>query len=76
MKLVNKIVIGLFFFVLSSCQTEVHRHYYSDGTLKEEYSMRNGKFVGKYKALYERGKPTGTWLYWNEYGELMKTEKY
>ncbi|WP_373733472.1 toxin-antitoxin system YwqK family antitoxin [Bacteroides heparinolyticus] len=87
MKLVNKIVIGLFFFVLSSCQTEVYRHYYSDGTLKEEYSMRNGKFVGKYKALYENGKPqavgqyerglmSGVWQYYYPSGSIQSIQKY
>ncbi|MFA5328476.1 MAG: hypothetical protein WC384_11855 [Prolixibacteraceae bacterium] len=88
MKLVNKIVIVvLFSFVLSSCETEVHKDYYSNGTLKEEYSMRNGKFVGKYKALYENGKPqavgqyekglmSGVWQYYYPSGSIQSIQKY
>ncbi|TKG87911.1 hypothetical protein EYV94_27865 [Puteibacter caeruleilacunae] len=79
------ILITLSICFLCSCQTEVHRDYYSDGTLKEEYSMRNGKFIGKHRAYYEdgtlrtigqhkNGRMSGTWHYYPD-GSIQKLEK-
>lgn len=88
MKLVNKTVIAIVFsLILCSCETEVHKEYYSNGTLKEEYSMRNGKFVGKHKALYENGKPqaigqyknglmSDVWQYFYPNGSIQSIQKY
>lgn len=88
MKLNHKLIlIVLLVFTLCSCETEVHKDYYSNGTLKEEYSKRNGKFVGKYKALYEDGKPQaigefnkgqfdGVWQYYYPNGQIQSIQKY
>jgi len=77
----------LFFFVLSSCDTVVHRDYYSNDTLKEEYSLRNGKFIGDYRAFYSDGKPSalgrykngkmdGMWQYFYESGKRQSIEDH
>ena len=77
----------LFVFILYSCNTDTHRDYYSNGNLKEEYFIQNGKFVGKYKALYENGKPhaigeykkgemTGIWQYYYPDGTIQSIQKF
>ncbi|RPH31200.1 MAG: toxin-antitoxin system YwqK family antitoxin [Bacteroidales bacterium] len=79
------LTLGL--FILSSCETQVHRDYYSDGTLKEEYCIRKGKFTGKYKAFYQDGKPhaigeyrkgkmTGLWQYYYSDGKTQSIQKF
>ncbi len=54
-------MISLIFF--NSCEREIHREYYCDGTLKEEYTMRNDKYYGMYKSFY----PDGSWQAIGEY---------
>jgi antitoxin component YwqK of YwqJK toxin-antitoxin module len=88
MKLIHKILLAIFIiFVLASCETEVHKDYYTNGVLKEEYSMRRGEYVGKYKALYSSGKPQaignflkgqmdGVWQYFYESGRRLSIEEY
>lgn len=88
MKLIQSLLIVVSsVFILSSCKTDVHRDYYSNGTLKEEYSMRNGKWVGKFKAFYEDGKAsaigqfkkgqmTGIWQYYYPDGTIQSIQKF
>ena len=88
MKLKYKILLAIsIVFILSSCETEVHRDYYANGELKEEYSMRKGEFIGKYKALYSNGKPQaigefsegqmdGIWQYFYQNGKRQSIQKY
>lgn len=72
---------------LGSCERTVHRDYYANGVLKEEYSMRNGKYIGNYKALYTNGKPQAigyfsngemdrVWQYFYETGNRQSIQEY
>jgi antitoxin component YwqK of YwqJK toxin-antitoxin module len=86
MKIVQIILI-VFLFLSCNEKKEVYRHYYPNGTLKEEYSMVNGKFNGKYKAFYSNGKlqaigefyngkMNGIWQYYYDSGRKQSIQEY
>lgn len=61
--------------------------YYNTGQLMSRASFKNSKYDGKFETwhlngqkqwefYYSKGIPTGVWKYWDENGELIKTEKY
>lgn len=79
--------LALTLFTVISCETEVNREYYSDGTLKEEYSIHNDKFHGQYKAFYpdgsphalgeyRKGKMIGVWKYSYPDGKVESIQKF
>lgn len=87
MKLILK-NIGLLFLLLTlaSCETKIERSYYKNGKVKEEFSKRNGKFVGEYKHFNEDGTISatgqfksgimnGTWYYYYQNGSLLSIQK-
>lgn len=78
-------IFSLIFF--NSCEKEIYREYYSDGTLKEEYVKRNGKYYGEYKAFYPDGKllaigeysnnkMVGIWKNYHSNGSIQSIQKY
>lgn len=61
--------------------------YYPDGKIQSIMSYKNCHFEGKceywhpngvkgFEFFYKDGKPIGEWHFWNENGELYKTENY
>lgn len=89
MRLIPKIFFAIsIVFLFGSCgETVVHREYYANGTLKEEYSIKNSQFDGKFKALYPNGKPqalgefsngkmVGIWQYFYQSGKRQSIQEY
>ena len=89
MKSIREILFAIsIIFALASCsETEVHREFYSNGVLKEEYSMRKGQYIGKFKAQYSNGKPQaigefsdgkmdGVWQYFYQSGNRQSIEEH
>ncbi len=89
MRLIKKILIvtSIVFALVSCSEIEVHRDYYANGILKEEYSMKKGQFDGKYKALYSNGKPQaigefsdgkmdGIWQHFYQSGKRQSIQEY
>jgi len=89
MRYIKKIlIVASIVLALASCsEIEVHRDYYANGVLKEEYSMKKGQFDGKYKALYSNGKPQaigefsdgkmdGIWQHFYQNGKRQSIEEH
>ncbi len=81
------ILLYIIVFFLTSCNTDEHQEYYSNGKLKEEYHLLNGKFDGKTKAYYENGKiqakgqykngqMTGIWYYFYDNGFIQSIQEF
>ena len=88
MKYLQKKIIVLILLTFSSCVADVQHkeEYYSNGILKKEYYIRNGKFEGAYKAFYENGniqaigqhkngKMTGIWKYYWTNGNIQTVQE-
>jgi antitoxin component YwqK of YwqJK toxin-antitoxin module len=73
---------------LSSCDSkEIHTTYYENGTLLEQYTMRNGEYDGAFKSLYSNGVPSaigkfkngatdGEWQYFFPDGKVQSIQKF
>ncbi len=81
------IVVSIALALASCSEIEVHRDYYANGVLEEEYSMKKGQFYGKYKALYSNGKPRaigefsdgkmdGIWQHFYQSGKRQSIEEH
>lgn len=85
-KLFIIIRLNLLLLLISGCSV-IHKDYYENGNIKAEYSIRNGKFVGKFKAYYDNGKlnskgeynngkMVGIWHYYYSTGSRQSIQKY
>jgi len=81
------LIMAFLSLVFTACETFVNRDYYSNGTLKEEFSVRNGKFNGKYSAFYDSGIPrakgefkndmmSGVWQYYYPNGKIQSIQEF
>jgi hypothetical protein len=73
-------------FYAEKFQGNVYREFYSEGTLKSEWEIKQGKRHGKYREYYEggelkirgkykKGLPNGTWKFYTEDGKMERKEK-
>ena len=81
--LITITVTYLLFF--SSCKKRTEILYYPDGTIKEKYELKNGKYHGKYCSYYEtglvetngqfrEGVMDGEWRYYYSDGKIMTVQ--
>jgi hypothetical protein len=75
------------FIVIHQLDASEQKEYFEDGTLWRYLELKNGLKNGTFKEYYPNGKlkikggfskdvPTGKWKYYNEEGELIKTDRY
>jgi len=77
-----------FLAFLSSCDSkEIRTTLYENGTLKEQYTVRNGEYDGVFKSLYSNGLPRakgqfkngemdGEWRYYFPEGNIQSIQKF
>ena len=74
-------------FYVEKFEGNVLREFYSEGALKSEVEVKEGKRHGRYREYYEDGtlklrgkyannKPKGTWKYYTEDGKFERKEKF
>ncbi len=74
-------------FYVEKFQGNVLREFYSDGVLKSESEVKEGKRHGRYREYYENGqlsvrgkfvnnRPKGTWKFYTEDGKFDRKEKF
>ena len=73
-------------FYVEKFEGNVLREFYSEGALKSEVEVKEGKRHGRYREYYEDGtlklrgkyannKPKGTWKYYTEDGKFERKRK-
>ncbi len=73
--------------IINSLDASKQEEFYDDGALKWQIELKNGLKDGSFKAYHSNGElwikgafkedhPSGKWKYYDEEGELIKTDRY